>query len=704
VKYGDLKSNEIEVDLEPGETLHFGAAFLRSPVFTRNTAPRFWKGVLPDAFFGRLFAGKLWDVYVTATDVPEKVRLGGNEPKGGFLAVTVEPGQELFLRLNTLAAYAFGPGGGFRSSLRLLSPSRWILKAVSAVTVRGPATLFFYDVEAKASVIEAGGHSFADQLLAFDAKAPFRLHGLLPEGTDPFAHGTNITSTTVDVEFATPATIVKKTTRLPGTNRLSSLVRLLFIGLLGGWLIEKTVTHPWQLTPSLPRSAFTGKVSNCSFPLGDFRPTHASEADSLQAAVARRATSVGLERLALVQGTRAVRLFPGLGNAALDDTPDDTSFTLFDGAYTEIAADPGFEDVASAMPWCVAGAGADKGNGFVFLPESRMGSKSREDKAPSIVLLHGYGGSLLWNLWVLKVSFPDHVILFPSAGIEWGDQDVTAVHRYVRSMIEHVEEEHGVALDKPWLFSLSQGGPTGFRLSSAFPDDFQGHVAIASAADEPRSLSVNETFPILLVNGEKDQRVRPEEVTDTFVSLKARGADVRRETLEGADYFFYLGERARLQKIIREYMEEQSRIALIRADAAKQVADAPPDPTTPTAPPPPAPVTRSEIIRTFKGWRPEKNDRTITITFYEDNTFKTTQVFDDNSLTHAYVSPRYGRGTWSFENGKLTVHQTQAWAGVAWVESLAGFPAEAKWIDQAPVSRAGNGGIDLGPNYNPLRP
>jgi pimeloyl-ACP methyl ester carboxylesterase len=573
MKFGDLKSNEIEIDLEPGETLHFGAAFLRSPVFSQSTVPPFWTGLLPDAFLGRLFAGKLWDVYVTATDVPEKVQLGGNEPKGSFLAVTVEPGQELFLRLGPLAAYSFGPGGGFRSSLGLLNPSRWILKAVSAVTVRGPATLLFYDVGAKAGVIEAGGHSFADQLLAFDAKAPFRLHGLLPEGSDPVAHGTNITSTTVNIEFTAPATVVKKTTRLPGTNRLTSLWRLLFIGLLGGWLVEKIVTHPWQITASQPQSVFTGKVSNCTFPLGDFQPKHLTETDSLKATVARRATSVGLERLALVQGTRTMWLFPGLNNGRLDDDPDGNLVELLSAAYSAIAADPGFEEVASAIPWCLAGVGADKGNGLVFVPASQMNGDGREDKAPTVVLLHGYGGSLLWNLWALKASFPDHVILLPSAGIEWADQDAAAVHRYIVGMIGQVESEHAIALDKPWLFSLSEGGATGFRLASAFPEDFKGHVAIATSADEPGALSVNGAFPILMVSGEKDESVPPEDVLDTFVSLKARGADIRRETLEEANHFFYLNERARLQRIIRDYMEEQARIAIIRQKEVQRALD-----------------------------------------------------------------------------------------------------------------------------------
>lgn len=699
MKFGDTHSNEIEVDVEPGETLHLGAEFLRSPTFSRSTIPQFWTRLLPDAFFGRLFAGKLWDLYVTAGETPEKVRLGGNEPKGSFLVVTVEPHRKLFLRLRHMAAYAFGPGGGFCTSLNVLSPSRWVLKAVSAAMVRGPATLVFYGVELKASEIEAGGHSFADQLLAFDATTPFRLHGLLPEGHDPAAHGTNITSTTVDVEFAEPATVVKKTTRTQSTNRLSRLWRLLFLSLLGGWLVEQAVMRPWHITPPPPaQTAFTGKVNNCTFALGDFRPKHVAHIGSLEAAFARRVDSVGLERLALVQGSRAMWWLPGMTGNQLHDDPDGSLVTLFADAYRNIAADPGFEDVRSAMPWCWAGVGADAGDGFVFVPASRITDKAAKDAAPTIVFLHGYGGSLLWNLWALKVSFPDHVILMPSGGIEWPDQDAAVIRRYVRALIEDVQTKHGLTIDRPWLFSLSQGGPTGFRLAGAYPDDFKGYVAIATWAGEPSAIPVNRDFPILMVNGDKDERVTLTEARNSSVTLKARGANVRQEVFAGADHYFFLSERARLQQVVHDFMAEQMHIAVVR-EAERQRGRTP---AQPVAPPPPPPVTMRDLVGEYRGWRPPEDNRTITFMLHEDGTFLAKQKPDKTTINEGAGLITQGRGRWHLHDGRLTVTQEEVATPFAWVESLFGVSAKATWIDGAPIARVTEEHFGLGAEYNPL--
>ena len=698
MKFGDTTSNEIEVEVEPGETLHFAAEFLRSPTFSRSTVPHFWNGLLPDAFWSRLFSGKLWDLHVAARETPETVRLGGNEPKGSFLVVTVEPNHKLFLRLRHLAAYAFTRDGGFSTSLNPMSPSRWILKAVSAVMVRGPATLVFYGVELKASEMEAGGHSFADQLLAFDATTPFRLHGLLPEGHDPAAHGTNITSSTVDVEFTAPATAVKKTTRTQHTNRLSRLWRLLFLGLLGGWLVEQAVMHPWRMTTPPPHATFMGKVTNCTFPLGDFRPSHLDHADSFKAGVARCLDSVGLERLALVQGTRTMWLFPGLTNDQLHDDPDGSLVTLFADAYRDIAADPGFEDVRSAMPWCFSGAGADAGNGFVFVPESRMETKAAKEAVPAILFLHGYGGSLLWNLWALKTSFPDHVILMPSGGIAWPDQDAAVVHQYVRGLIENVEAKHGITIDRPWLFSLSQGGPTGFWLASEYPSDFKGYVAIATWAQEPGSLPVDREFPILMVNGDKDERVTIAEATDSFITLKARGADVRQKVLAGADHFFFLSERARLQEIIHDFMTEQFRIEAARQAERERLLT----PALPAALPPPPPITMRDLVGEYHRWRPPSDKRTITFDFDEDGTFVARQKPDEIIIDEGAGLITKSRGRWHVHDGRLTVTQEEVATPFAWVRSLMGVSAEATWIDDAPVERMKEDTFSLGPNYNPL--
>jgi pimeloyl-ACP methyl ester carboxylesterase len=692
MKFGNTACNEIEVEVEPGETLHFGTEFLRTPRFSRHMIPHHWSSLLPDAFFRRLFSGKLWDLHVTAGASPEKVLLGGNDPRGQFAVVEVLPDQKLFIRLRHLAAYAFAEGGGFVTSMNPFDPSRWILKAVSALIVRGPATLLFYGVGLKMDTMQAGGHSFADQLLAFDATAPFRLHGLLPEGDGPAAYALNAASTTVDVEFAEEVPVIKTTLRTATTNRLSRLWRLLFFGLLLGWIVEQVVLHPPGITPQPEQPhTFTGTVTNCEFPLGDFRPEHIDDS-SLEATLARRIDSIGMERLALVQGTRAMWW---LKNNKLHDDPEGSLVTLFADAYRRIAADDGFLGVKSAMPWCYAGVGAEgkngRGNGFVYVPTRRIADEdgATQKPMPAIVFLHGYGGSLLWNLWSMKAAFPDHVILMPCGGIEWPDQDIAVIHRYIRAMIEKVEADQKLKIDRPWLFALSQGGPTGFRLASRFPEDFTGYVAVATWAERRIAITVQPDFPILMVNGDKDERVPIKDASITLQMLKDRGADVRLEVLPDANHFFFLAEHERFAHIAQGFLREQEDIARVRRE--ERLAKA-----TATSPPPPKPtVTREDLIGEYKGWRPPKDNRTIRFNLRDDGSFRAKQTPDNTRISEGLGVVTKGYGHWHVKDGRLTVRMEEVSVLGVWVDYT------RTWIDDAPINGIANGEVDL-EGYNNL--
>ena len=708
MKFGDTNSNEIAVEVAPGETLHLGAEYLRSPRFSRSTIPHFWTGLLPDALFGRLFAGKLWDLYVhVAPNSPaEQVLLGGNEPKGRFLVIEVEPRRKLFVRLSRVAAYTFEAGGGFYTSCNVFSPSRWILKAVSAVMIRGPATLIFYGVDLKPVELKAGQHSFSDQLLAFDATAAFQLHGLLPEGHDPAAHGINITSTTVDVEFLSDTTVVKQTTRERTTNRLTRLWRLLFLGLLGGWLFEKAVMSPPVASPTpLSEVAFTGKVINCDFPLGDFKPRTLGNT-SLEAMLARRVDSVGLERLALVQGTRAMWMLPSLTNDQLYDDPDGSLVTLFETAYGSIARDPGFEDVRSSMPWCLAGVGVDKGDGFVFIPASRMSDQSGKDPAPAIVFLHGYGGSLLWNLWALKESFPDYAIVMPSGGIAWADQDPTVVHQYLTAMIDEVQSRHAIRLDTPWLVALSQGGPTGFRLASARPEAFRGFVGIATAPEAPETLATTPGFPILMVNGDKDERVGIATAVNGFTRLKDCGANIQLKTLAEADHFFFLSQPETTEHVIRAFFREQSTPTLAQGSDTRTATDAINTAAENIAREAGAQVaaeiaaarptfTQEDLVGRYKGWRPSKDNRTIWFYLRKDGTFRAEQTPDNTKISEGLGMVTKCYGHWHVHDGRLTVAMDAVLVLGVWVSS------ERTWINDARIRSVSDDRVEL-EGYNDL--
>jgi pimeloyl-ACP methyl ester carboxylesterase len=388
---------------------------------------------------------------------------------------------------------------------------------------------------------------------------------------------------------------------------------------------------------------------------------------------------------------------PGITGNQLHDDPDGTLITLFDDAYRHISSDPGFEDVKSAMPWCFAGVGSGTGNGFVYLPASLTETKGAETEIPTIVFLHGYGGSLLWNLWALKASFPSHVILMPSGGIQWADQDSAAVRRYVDHMLtavtKTVKQKHGIALARPWLFALSQGGPTGFRLACEYPNDFAGYVALATWSKEHASLPVPLEFPILMVNGDEDKRVTIRDARNTCDTLQSRGVDIRLEILINADHFFFLSQREGMGELVSRFMAEKEREARSR-DEQRRLEITNSQRLVPAPPPPPPPVVPADLVGSYEAWRPNTNDRVVWFTLKNDQSFTARTKADDPKKDPGLGWVTQGWGHWYLRQGKLTIVMERVGPG-----SL--VPHEEIWIEDAEVTIGPGDRIEL-KGYNPL--
>jgi hypothetical protein len=237
MQFSGVESNELRVRLSPGETIYFDLEHLRSDTFSKDVTPHF-----REALLARLLAGKLWEPHLTAGPGGDEVLLSGPEPSGRFHVVTLAAGESMFVRLPRLVAYEFRDGGRFRASLNPVSLVRWLIGAVSAVFVEGPATLIFYGRDVAHVEADAGERCFADQVYACTATAPFTISGFQPRGCGLWADLINTVSTTVNMTFHGPAHVVKTTLRRERTNRLRSIGRLLVLGIAIGWLVEKVVT------------------------------------------------------------------------------------------------------------------------------------------------------------------------------------------------------------------------------------------------------------------------------------------------------------------------------------------------------------------------------------------------------------------------------------------------------------------------------
>jgi hypothetical protein len=255
MRFKELEINELEVALDNGETLYFDINYLRSPNVDSHITPHF-RG----AVFSRLLTGKLWEAHLTAPAAGAKVVLGGPEASGRFAVVVVNAGSNLFVRLHAVHGYAFGMGGRFRSSMRLLDPVRWIIGAATSVIVQGPASLVFYGRSVEHVTAEAGDHCFADQLYAFGAESRFRVSGYRPNEGGVLSQWFNAASSTINLTFLDPVEIVKTTIRDERPNRLKGIARLVFVSLLIGWCVERVVMRGLQEMEPAKDAVVTAEV------------------------------------------------------------------------------------------------------------------------------------------------------------------------------------------------------------------------------------------------------------------------------------------------------------------------------------------------------------------------------------------------------------------------------------------------------------
>src|SRR5688572_729769 len=79
--------------------------------------------------------------------------------------------------------------------------------------------------------------------------------------------------------------------------------------------------------------------------------------------------------------------------------------------YRRIGTDSVFRSAPSALPYCFAEGTPTNGFALIYRP------KVCTSNTPSLVFLHGYGGSFLWYQHLLVEMFPDRIIICPAYGI-----------------------------------------------------------------------------------------------------------------------------------------------------------------------------------------------------------------------------------------------------------------------------------------------
>jgi len=236
--------NRASIDLAPGDSLYVGRHWLRSRMRDQDLRPAFWDGFLPDAFFSRLLAGRLFDPYVRSKSGSCRVELVGMDQKGSFVALEIEDHESFFVRVQFLAAYRFRPKGRFVVSRNPWDLGRWLSGTVAAVVVRGPASIILYGTDLAFAMATETYDCRSDLVAAFDANAEFSLGAEKDGGEGWLAPIMTTTSGNIYMCFEPGTRVVQTTGSAVRRGRLARAYRLIVGVLLSAYFLKPYLIEP----------------------------------------------------------------------------------------------------------------------------------------------------------------------------------------------------------------------------------------------------------------------------------------------------------------------------------------------------------------------------------------------------------------------------------------------------------------------------
>lgn len=216
-------------------------------------------------------------------------------------------------------------------------------------------------------------------------------------------------------------------------------------------------------------------------------------------------------------------------------------------SYREMRKDDGFRRLSSAVPYCFATARHSRGHAFLSVPANASAA------SPTILLLHGFGGNLLFQMHAITRELPEAVVVAPSWQLSWSDGPLADRLGLLHDAISAVSAKLGFKLRPPCAIGISQGGVAAFELLDAAPALCSSLLGISTGA----SLPLAPTFPkipVAMAHGTLDDHIAPEDARATVAALLDRGMDVKFGEVSDADHYLLLSHRAALGRFMRSHL------------------------------------------------------------------------------------------------------------------------------------------------------
>ena len=251
--------------------------------------------------------------------------------------------------------------------------------------------------------------------------------------------------------------------------------------------------------------------------------------------------------LFVLSESNAVDMAMGQSSSLLGIPANDASRLrqLFGERYRLIQNDPVFRDVPSALPYCFSANTPTEGLALVYFP------KKLDTNAPSLIFLHGYGGSFLWSQQLLAEAFPNRLIICPAFGI--GSASMPSA--YLSECLQAVRKKVGQPVKSPILIGLSAGGFGAARIITRSSDQFNRLIVLAAYPPEETLTHFDKRMSVRFLVGAKEDYVQSGLFARDMQSIRSRVTDLQFQAISDTDHFFLLAKREETLKILRSWIE-----------------------------------------------------------------------------------------------------------------------------------------------------
>lgn len=234
---------------------------------------------------------------------------------------------------------------------------------------------------------------------------------------------------------------------------------------------------------------------------------------------------------------------------------------MTDTLYAEISADPDFTAVGSALPSIyreITFREFRDGHYFHYIPAS----VDRSKPTPALVFLHGSGGNFKAYVWLLS-KIADELgitVIAPTFGM--GNWEKRGGYETITRAIADAGKHAAIDPDHIHLMGLSNGGKGLCLAESTGGPKFRSLIFLSAVLHnriKPADLAARlQPRRVLILSGERDDRVPWEYVSGYAEKLKAGGLDVTSRRFDDEDHFLFFHQRGEVLKIIAGWIAAES--------------------------------------------------------------------------------------------------------------------------------------------------